>query len=299
MNSYLKTLLTTREGITVMENAEKFFAGAAFSDLTAAGLADWQNDVFSKVKNVYGASVNTDAGLVNVAMKAWLGNPNDIPALGNLMRTFDELSTDMMNNPPPVSRTDDAKAFKESCFSTMATMALIAENASRSIPRRDSVEVAISKARIAVTCDEYVGRFGEMPATARIGKDELASEYWESMMGDVAPYSSTENERILKNLKRLEQSTKVDDITKSMDQLVKSMRKVAAKNVDLAGQAEMVFAEAMRSARVMSGGAYRDDQPDHRASAELTDTERKEMDTAIGQRRQERRKEEHADPTGR
>ena len=305
MNGYLTEMLTTQEAKDVMARAEAYFAGGVFSDLTDADLADWQKNVFSKVKDAYGVAVDAFAGLVNGSMKAWRQNPSDQKAAGKLLNDFEALAKAIFNEPAPaVNRLDDVKAFRDSCFSTMATMALTTENATRDIPRTDSVKVVISKAHMAVTCEDYVDRFGEMPATARIGKDELASTYWESMMDDVAPFSKTENNQILKDLKTLETSTNVSDIPKSMDSLVKNMLAVTKKNDDpreyplLPGQAEMVFAEAMRSDKVMAGGAYRDDQPDHRAPAKLTDTERKEMKTTIDDRKEERRKEEHAEPTG-
>ncbi|TCL62922.1 hypothetical protein [Rhizobium sp. BK251] len=300
MNTYLEALLTTTSGQRVMAAAEKYFSGADFSDLSAKDLGDWQNRVFSDVRKAYPDAVKDASNLVNAALNAWLKQPSNMPATGQLLQQFEGLADEIMQNPAPPKYMDDAKEFKAACFSAMATMALATENASKTIPRTDAIATVISRARAAVTCDEYVERFGDMPSTARIGKDEKPSDYWASMMKDVAPFSDKDNQKILSSLRTIEQSTKVDVIADALDQLVESMQAVTKANLEpgLSGRAEMVFAEAMRSDKVMPGGAYRSDQPNSRKSVPLTSSESAEMQQSIDQADAERKKKEISDPTG-
>jgi hypothetical protein len=237
------------------------------------------------VKDAYGDEVKTEAAVVDTRMSAWLKAPTNLTLLGSLQRAFVDLSTALMENPAPASRLADVQAFKNSCFTAMSAMAVIAENASRTLVRTDSVEVAIGRARLAVTCDRIVERFGAVPTTVSIGKDDSPSSYWEAAMYDVAPSTTgLVNERIRDNLRVLETSTKIKDIAKATDQLVADAKTVA----DNGGRGAMVLAEAMRSERVFPGGVYRSDQPDHRSNRGLAEDEIADLDVIINKRKAER-----------
>jgi hypothetical protein len=305
MKSYMEAFLKTSIGLVLLDEAEHTFADSTFDDLTPEDLQDWAGRIASKIWRVASTPVRTAANDVNTQMKEWQSNPRSLTSIGSLERAFDAMAEALKDNPLPVKNLGESGAFKDSCYSTMVTMAVCADDIKRGQidpvqGRIDPVGVTIARARTASVCDGYLDQFGDIPPSARIGIDDKASEYWAAKMAGAAPLNETERERILANLQKLETSTKIDDIAPAMTAILQDLNTVIAKNGadDYKGIAEMVFAEAMRSNQVMPGGAYRKDQPAGGAPiGALSEQELADMDKVMKDRWEERKKEETEDPT--